>query len=300
MATNYPHRDNKTLLPGNSEFHRAFNVGNAPVINAAEGGQYGFAPNNFRYVQEQPYVSQRPYCVVLSTPAGFDQLPGGRTFHGLLRAYMETRSRSFGGLSARTTMDYHDITWAGGSQLSFPTGATRTLGPVNHNALDPEGESFSKMFQAWADYLIHDSTILHPKAITLNYNGDLLLDEISMAAIYFEPTRNFKEIRRAFLVLAMMPRETPQIDMGFDIENTSGRVREVNIEFTGLIEVDTYAAKQIAKTMLQRMPLYNPAGRDAPPGFKTQTATLQGLKDNGIQELMAKEKRTVVRPDYIG
>lgn len=48
MATNYPYRDNLTLLPGNSDFLRAFDIQNTPVINAAFGGQYGFAPNNFR------------------------------------------------------------------------------------------------------------------------------------------------------------------------------------------------------------------------------------------------------------
>ena len=94
MSSNTPHRDNKMLLPGNSDFQRAFDIGNTPVINAANGGQYGFAPNNFRYVQEQPYVSQRPYCVMLSTPSAFSAMPGGKELHGLLRAYMETRSRN--------------------------------------------------------------------------------------------------------------------------------------------------------------------------------------------------------------
>ena len=154
--------------------------------------------------------------------------------------------------------------------------------------------------ETWVQYLIHDPVILHPKAITLNYPGDLLLDETSMASIYFEPTRNFKEVRHAALVLAQMPRETPSIEMSFDIDQTAGRIREVNTEFTGLIEFDTYAAKQIAKAMMQRMPLYNPDGRDAPPGFKTPPATLQGLRDNGVQDLMQQEKKTVVRPDYVG
>ncbi|QMV29144.1 hypothetical protein AP1_0441 [Aeromonas phage AP1] len=56
---------------------------------------------------------------------------------------METRSRNWSGLTARTSLDYHDITWAGGAQLSFPTGAQRQFGAISHNALDPEGESGS-------------------------------------------------------------------------------------------------------------------------------------------------------------
>lgn len=299
MATNLPHRDNNTLMPGNSEFHRAFDIGNTPVINAAYGGQYGWAPNNYRYVQEQPYVSERPYAICLSTPAGYDHLPGGRTLHALHRAFIETRSRNWSGLTVRTSIDYHDITWAGGATLSFPVGATRQFGAISHMALDPEGETFSKWLDTWCHYLLKDPVILHPKAITLNYPGELLLDEISGSTIYFEPSRNWKDVRHACLVLAQMPRQGADYEMSFNIEQTSGNVRELNIEFTGLMEFDTFAAKEIARAMLRRLPLYNPAGRDAPAGFKTQTATLQGLRDNGIQSMMEEERRSVARPEYM-
>lgn len=300
MATNFPHRDNLTVLPGNSDFQRAFDIGNTPIINAAHGGQYGFAPNNFRYVSEQPYVSQRPYCVNLSTPAAFSALPGGRELHGLLRAYMETRSREWGGLTVRTSVDYHDITWAGGSTLSFPVGSSRQFGSINHMALDPEGESFSKMFDTWISYLLNDPIIRHPKIITLGYGGDLLIDEISMSSVYFEPTRNWQDVRHAVIVLAQMPKEGPQYEFGYNVENASGAVREINTEFTGLMEFDTLAAKEIARAIMKRMPLYNPGGRGAPAGFKQPTATLQGIKDNGILDIMTKDQRSIQQPGYMG
>lgn len=300
MSTNFPHRDNLTVLPGNSDFQRAFDIGNTPVINAAHGGQYGFAPNNFRYVSEQPYVSQRPYCVNLSTPAAFSALPGGRELHGLLRAYMETRSREWTGLTVRTSMDYHDITWAGGSTLSFPVGSTRQFGSISHMALDPEGESFSKMFDTWISYLLNDPVIRHPKIITLGYTGDMLLDEISMSSVYFEPTRNWQDVRHAVIVLGQMPKDGPQYEFGFNVENSSGAVREINTEFTGLMEFDTLAAKEIARAVMKRMPLYNPGGRGAPAGFKQPTATLQGIQNNGLIDIMTKDKRSIQQPGYMG
>lgn len=300
MSTNFPHRDNLTLMPGNSDFKRAFDIGNTPVINAASGGEFGFAPNNFRYVQEQPYVSQRPYCVNLSTPSAFSSLPGGRELHGLLRAYMETRSRNWQGLTARTSVDFHDITWAGGSTLSFPVGATRQFGALSHMALDPEGESFSKLMDTWINYLLMDPVIRHPKIITLNYQGDLLLDEISASSVYFEPTRNWQDVRHAFIVLAQMPKEGANYEFGFDVDNASGQVREINTEFTGLIEFDTMAAKEIARAVMKRMPLYNPAGRAAPAGFKQPTATLQGIQNNGLVDLMNKDAATIAQPKYMG
>lgn len=300
MSTNFPHRDNLTLMPGNSDFKRAFDIGNTPLINAANGGQYGFAPNNFRYVQEQPYVSQRPYCVNLSTPAAFSNLPGGKDLHGLLRAYMETRSREWSGLTVRTSVDYHDITWAGGSTLSFPVGATRQFGSISHMALDPEGETFSKMFDTWISYLLNDPTIRHPKIITLGYSGELLLDEISMSSVYFEPTRNWQDVRHAVIVLGQMPKEGPNYEFSFNVEQASGQVREISTEFTGLMEFDTLAAKEIARAVMKRMPLYNPGGRAAPSGFKTPTANLASIQNNGIVDSMNKDARTIQNPNFMG
>lgn len=301
MSTNAPHRDNLTLMAGNSEFKRAFDIGDrSPVINAAHGGEYGFAPDNFRYVSEQPYVSQRPYCINLSTPSAFSSLPGGKELHGLLRAFMETRSRNWQGLTARTTVDFHEITWAGGSTLSVPVGSSRQFGSISHMALDPEGEAFSKLFSTWIDYLIMDPVIRHPKIITLNYSGDLLLDEISMSSVYFEPNRNWTDVRHAFIALAQMPKEGPNYEFGFDVDNASGQVREMSTEFTGLLEFDTLAAKEIARSIMKTMPLYNPAGRSAPVGFKQPTATLQGISNNGIVDLMNEDARRIANSKYMG
>lgn len=300
MSSNLPHRTNDMVMPGNSEFKRAFDIRNTPVINAATGGQYAYAPNNFRYVQEQPYVSERPYCICLSTPAAFDAMPGGRDLHGLLRSYLETRSREWGGLTVRTSVDYHDITWAGGSTLSFPVGSTRQFGTITHMALDPEGESYSKLMDSWISYLLSDPVIRHKKIITLGYNGDLLLDEISASSIYFEPTHNWKDVRHAVLVLAQMPKEGASYEFSFNVDNSSGQVREISTEFTGLMEFDTYAVKEIARNIMRQMPLYNPGGRAAPAGFRDRTAKLRSIKDGGVTDLMQKERNTIAIPNYIG
>lgn len=301
MSTNTPHRTDETLLSKNSSFYKEFQMGNRPVINAAEGGMYGFAPNNFRYVSEQPYLSQRPYCVVLSTPQAFSHVKSGDVLHGLLRSFMETRSREWSGASSRTTTEYVDISWAGGSTLSFPSGSTRQFGTLSHMAIDPEGEAFSKLITFWQEYLLSDPVIRHPKIITLGYPGDLLLDEISMSSIYFEPTRNFTDVAHACLSLAQMPVDGPQYEMGYNVEETSGKTREISVEFKGLFEYDTFAAKEIARTVMKRMALYNPNGRRAPEGFNDVTATLKAIKNtNGVTNLMSKEAKSLITNEYIG
>lgn len=301
MSTNFPHRDNKMFIPANSDFQRAFDIQGGTVINAANGGQYGFSPDNFRYVQEQPYVAQRPYCVVLSTPAGFNRLPAGNKLHGLLRSFMETRTRNWGGLTARTSVDYHDITMPGGATLSFPIGSTRQFGTISHMALDPDGESFSKLFDTWITYLLADPVIRHPKIITINggTQDGLNLDVVSQTSIYFEPNRTWDDVTHACLSLAQMPKEGPQYEFGYDVDQASGRVREIQTEFTGLFEFDTHAVKEIAREVMKRMPLYNPSGRKAPAGFTQPTSTLQGDRDGGLTNMMEQAKNNIVKPLYM-
>jgi hypothetical protein len=50
---------------------------------------------------------------------------------------------------------------------------------------------------------------------------------------------------------------------------------------------------------MKRMPMYNPSGRAAPAGFKQPTATLQALRDGGLTEMMAEDKRGISNPNYM-
>lgn len=301
MSSNYPHRTNEMLVPRNSPYYKSVDVGNQAVLNAANLGQHGFAANNFGYVNEEPYISERPYCVVLSTPAAFSDLPGGDIYHGVLRNFMETRTRKWSGVSSRTTTLYVDITWQGGQTLSAPSGASRQFGTISHEGLDLRGEQISTTFNIWQEYLLKDPVILHPKIITLNggYTGDLLLDEISMACVYFEPDKTWKDVRRACVSLAMMIKDGPQFEMEYDVDSTAGKTRELSPEFTGLFEWNTYPAREIARNVMKRMPLYNPAGQGVPEGFGSPTATLESIKDNGLIEVMKKEASKVKNKDYM-
>lgn len=300
MSTNLPHRTADMIVPRNSDLYRNMDVGDQAVLNAATGGMHGYAANNFRYVQEEPYISERPYCIVLSTPDAFSGIPGGDLLHGVLRNVMETRTRSFSGVTSQTTTEYVDVTWQGGQTLSVPSGASRQFGTINHTLLDLRGEEISRMIDTWQEYLLKDPVIRHAKIITLDYAGDLLLDEISMACVYFEPDKNFRDIRRACVSLAMMPRTGPQYEMNYNVDDTAGQTRELSLEFTGLFEWNTHAAREIARSCMKRLPLYNPNGMLAPEGFRTPTARLEGLDNNGLAKLMAAEAKKVEKPAFMG
>lgn len=299
MSTYLPHRTSDMLVPRNSDIYKNMDVGNQAMLNAASAGQHGYAPNNYRYVQEEPYVSERPYCVVLSTPDAFSYIPGAENFHGVLRNVMESRSREWSGVSARTTTEYVDVTWQGGQTLSVPAGASRQYGSISHGLLDLRGEEISRMVDVWQEYLLQDPGIRHPKIITVpGYTGDLLLDERAMSCIYFEPDPVFRDVRRACLVLAMMVKEGPQYEMAYSTDDTTGKTRELSLEFTGLFEWNTAAAKTIARNVMSRMPLYNPNGKSVPVGFGDVSARLTST-EGGIVNLMTQEAKTIAVPTYI-
>ena len=294
-----PQRFADQIVPKNSDIYKNMDIGNQAMLNAATSGQHGYAADNYRYVGEEPYVSERPYCIPLSTPEGFSYIPGAEQFHGVLRNVMETRSRSWSGVSSRTTTEFVEVTWQGGQTLSVPAGASRQFGSITHECLDLRGEEISRMIDVWQEYLLYAPDIRRPKIITVpGYTGDLLLDERSMSCIYFEPDITARTVRRACLVLAMMIKEGPQYEMAYSTEDTAGKTRELSLEFTGLFEWNTLAAKTIARNVMARMPLFNPSGKSVPAGFGAPTARLDAAP-GGLINIMTREAKTVENKAYM-
>lgn len=297
-ATNYPHRDSKTLMSQSDAFVQALDLTRRPVVNAQPGGMWGWAGNTFEYLSAQPHVQQQSWCIMLSTPAFFSRMPGGSALHSLCKSFFENRTMKFEGISDRTEINFGEMKWTGHT-LSIPTGATRQLGQISHTAYDVEGESFTKMFKVWQQWGLMDSELQNAKLVTLADPGDMLLDEISASAIYFEPTRNMRDIAHAALAVGIMPRSSVPIEMRRD-KDEEGQIRQIQMEFTGLIEMDTLAVKDIAREMLKLLPLYNPDAIAAPQGFRDRTSILKSLKDSGTIERMTTQKQSVVDPLYMG
>lgn len=298
MSTNYPHRDDDTLQSASDPFVEAMDLSKRPVINGEKGGQWGWAGNIFEYVSSQPHIEQQAWCVTLSTPGAFSKLPAGMALHSLCKAFFENRTVSFDGLREQTQVSFGEIKWDG-TTLSVPSGSTRSLGNPTHVVNDVEGESFTKMIDVWVRWLMMDPKLQAPKIVTLDDPGDMLIDDISAACIYWTPTRNMRDIAHAQLVVGMMPRETVAIELRRNKED-EGQIRVINTEFTGAVEHDTYAVKEIARAMLAQMPLYNPDAIEAPDGFKERTSILKSLTDSGTIERMQQQEATTVSETYLG
>lgn len=296
--SNYPHRTNDTLLGSSDPFVQAMGLENRTVLNPGLGNIGGWSHNVFEYLNVQPHIRQQSWCILLSTPNLFSRLPSSTRLHSMCKAFFENRSLKFEGLSDRTEMEFADVTWTG-HKLSFPTGATRTLGTITHSTYDIEGECFRWLFEVWVDWCMINSDTGMPNAVILADPGNLLLDDIAASAIYFEPVRTGKDVSSAQLVVGIMPRNKVQIDMSRD-KNEAGQMRNIDMEFTGLIESNTYAVKQIARKMLSKLPFYNPAGVQAPAAFMDRTAILDSITDAGVIEKMTQAAANVVSPNYIG
>lgn len=296
--SNLPHRTDSTLLGASDAFVQAMDLQDRPVVNGEEGGMYGWSGNVFEYLSAQPHVSQQAWCIVLSTPAIFSRLPGGQKLHSLCKAFFENRSQSFEGLRDSTEHQFGEMTWTG-HRLSIPVGATRDMGQVTHTVYDVEGESFTKMIKVWSQWGVMDPEILNAKAVLLPDPGDMMLDETAYSAIYFEPTRNMKGIAHAAILVGGQPKNTVPIELRRN-KAEENAIRQIQMEFTGVVEFDTFAVKQIARQMLSLLPLYNPDAVSAPVGFTQRTATLESLSNSGSIERMAQQRAAVARADYIG
>ena len=297
-STDFPHPTDSTFVPASDEVVQALGLENRPVINGEEGGMYGWAGNVFEYLSAQPHVSQQAWCIVLSTPAMFSRLPGGDRLHSLCKAFFENRSQSFEGLRDQTEVAFGTMEWTG-HKMSIPVGATRQMGAVTHTVYDVEGEPFTKMLKIWSQWGLMDPEILNAKLVLLDDPGDMLLDETSYSAIYFEPTRNMRDIAHAAIVVGGQPTNTVPIELKRNKaeENT---IRQIQMEFTGVVEFDTLAVKQIARQMLSLLPLYNPDAIAAPEGFQARTSTLENLTNSGTIERMVGSLATVADPQYMG
>ena len=286
--SNLPHRTDTTLMSTSDSFVEALDLTRRPVINAEEGGMYGWAGNVFEYLSVQPHVSQQAWCIMLSTPAFFSRLPAGDRLHSLCKSFFENRSQSFEGLNDSTEIEFATIEWTG-HKLSIPVGATRTLGEVSHTAYDVEGEPFTKMFKIWSQWGLMDPEVLNAKLVLLDDPGDMLMDETTASAIYFETTRNMRDISHAAIAVGIQPTRTVPIELKRN-KAEENQIRQIQMEFKCLVEFDTYAVKQIARQMLALLPLYNPDAISPPVGFQSRTSTLESLSNSGTIERMAKSK----------
>lgn len=299
MATNAPHRTSSTLLSASDAFVESMGLENRPVVNGTVGGMWGWAGNIFEYVSAHPHMQQQSWCVLLSTPAFFSKLPAGNQLHSLCKAFFENRTQTFEGLYEQTEVNFGEIKWAGGHTLSIPAGSTRSLGVPSHQVIDAEGEVFTKMIKTWVHWGLMDPQIQSAKLVTLADPGDMLIDDIAASAIYFEPTRNLKDIAHAQLAVGIQPKNTVRIELRRNKED-EGKIRVINQEFVAAIESDTLAVKEIARAMLRQMSFYNPDAIAAPAGFKSKTSILTSLTDSGTIERMKSQSAQVADANYIG
>ena len=90
--------------------------------------------------------------------------------------------------------------------------------------------------------------------------------------------------------MGIMPRTNVPIEIKRN-KSEENTIRQITMEFTGVVEFDTLAVKDIARQMLRLLPLYNPDAIQAPPGFAERSAAVMA-SDSGTIERMTLAKAT--------
>lgn len=301
MATNTGHRYNNTQVSSSDPFYAG--TDRAPertVLNGGErGGGHGWAFNTYEYVSEHPHIDQQGWLFTLSTPGFFSKFKFGRNLHSLLKSAFETRSISWQGPTEKYDFDFADQKW-GGRTMSVPQGATRTLGPFSLKLIDVMGEPYTSLFRIWGLWGIHDPDLGYPRMVLFDdlENGDMLIDNRSASVICFNTSEDLRDISHASMIVGMFPRSTVEVGIRRN-KDESGQIREINMEFTGLIEFDTKYVRETARKFLKKLPFFNPDARRADNGFLEPTATVKSLREVGIVEQMKRESAKVDDPQYI-
>lgn len=291
MATNNGHRYNETLLSSSDSFFRGTDRSPKRTVldPAKRGGQHGWAPNTYEYVSEHPHIDQQGWVFLLSSPELFDRFEFGKYLHSLTKSMFETRATQWQGPTEKYDTSFAEQKW-GGRTMSVPSGGSRTLGPFSLQLIDVVGEPYTSLIRIWNLWLGHDTDLGYPRLVLLDNlrPGDILIDKRSASVICFNTTEDLQDISHAALIVGMMPRGTVEVGIRRN-KDEEGQIRNINVEFTGLIEFDTMYVRQTARKFMAKLPFFNPDARRAEAGFVEPTATVQSLRDVGIYEQMKRE-----------
>lgn len=235
----------------------AFGQGSTtPMIDVANGGQFGLITDYPHYISATPYVQRNMIARVIELPRGFDYLPNPEKFRAAVKAMFELHAKSIEGFNTKLTVETVDTPFGGsGEKLEAPSNVTRGVPEPTYTLVERLGRPFSAIHEIWITYLIMDPVTKIPRVVTLAQNQgkiiDLLPDFIGATILFFEPDATFTRIEKAWLCTNMFPKESPDEVGKFD-KTSAGEMLEFTTPFTALTQVG-YGVKVLAQQLLDEM-----------------------------------------------
>jgi hypothetical protein len=229
-----------------------------PMLNAAFGGQQGWAPNLAEWVANQNYVTRPLVCILLQAPKVFEILPNPEKWTEALKGLFELHARSIEGFSAGLKVNVADTPVGGGGEIQQEfVNVTRERSSPTFTFDEKYGRPTQQFFDYWIRYGMMDPETKFAMAgvLTGSRPNDLLADWYTATCLFFEPDPLHNKIQKSWITTNMFPQGNGEITAKRDLTSDQ-ELLSLQIEFTGLSVfgkgVDDFAQKILDKSKLDK------------------------------------------------
>lgn len=238
----------------------------APMLDLRYGGQNGFGPEYFQWINNQAQVDRNIICLLVEAPLGFNYLPNPGYWVGTLRHLVEVSSLSVEGLKGDIEVTTEDTSNVGGSGEMHEDFTNVTLSRSTPSFVWHEkyGMSVYRFFRGWIYNLLMDPHSKVANIATLaNVPGDMLADMYSCTVAFIEPDPTHRFVVKSWLTTNMFPKGISGYQ-GRKDKTQAGNVPRYTIEFTGITQqgegVDQYCTMLLRNIDVRNA---NPSWRQA-------------------------------------
>lgn len=265
----------------------------APMVNLAQGGQFGFQTNIPAYISNTAYVRRNMIVKVLEGPRGFQDLPEPALWYAALKTLIELEPKSVEGLQMGLTVSVAETAFGGAGEMQEdPTNVERQRSNPSFSYTERYGRSINLFFSQWITELIMDPTTKFPGVVTRGKRpADLLPDYYSMTVLFIETDPTGLYVDKAWLCTNMYPKSDGPVEGRRD-QTSAGSTVEMSIEFTALSQVGI-GVNQLAQRFLNEMTLTGNSP-NVRPAFIDKVSSDILASSNGYAERIAQTGRSAV------
>lgn len=209
----------------------------ADALNPRNGNISGFTPDYENFITFTPYLHRHTVPVLVEAPRGFLDVAGGSELVAILKALVETGYRSFEGLNQTLESQFVGQDMGDGNVFEVISDMKITPSAPSYAYTEREQRPIGTFFDWWRTTYGMDPVSKIPNIITEGVTPpDMLPDYYTMTMLFFEPTKTWNKVDKAWLCFNMFPKNSADIT-GFRDRNRAGELVEFNVEFTCMQQI---------------------------------------------------------------
>lgn len=286
----------KMRLPGSTfSDKRSYVMGrNALMVDPQYGGAFGHLTDVANYINYTPYLHRNLVPVLLEAPRGFLELSDSALLIATLKALMETGYKSFDGLNATYESQFVGTEFGGGGNIfEVMSDMKMTPSTPTYTFVEREGRPIGTFFDWWRTEFGMDNHTKTPNIITRGIRvTDLLPDFTTCTMLYFEPTKTWDRIDKAWLCFNMFPKNSAPIE-GYRDLNRAGELVEFQVEFTCMHQISE-GVNEFAQSILEEISLFG-ANTLKQPSANDQVGAHVSSKKTGFNDQLKRQTQAALR-----